>query len=438
MIRRRSTTALFLALLPALLLSGGCAQQEPLTIDLMPAPAIYERGDIDPFADNTAIADGELPRILYATDRAPATGEERKKPAYTDARGYALRVGSARIELGLDDSVTWEEARRVSLLKNRSIEYPLRVADIEEFGPLATTLLPLFPDSELPAEPGRRLAEAVNAKLAASRTRDIFIYVHGYKVEFENPLLVASELWHFLGYDGAFIAYSWPSTPKRLAYVSDLEDALLSARNLRKLIAFLAENTEAERIHVLGYSAGTRLVARMLADFGMYTYLIDPAKVRDGLRIGRVILVGSDVDRDIFGGYLLDGALRVPETVIVYQSEGDRALSMSRLVFGRNRVGQFFAADDPTRERFLAANPTLQLINVTEAPGALSGNGHSYFRNSPWVSSDVLMALLYGGEPAERGLVQKEDSRVWLFPDDYVERLRRALAEANPELAGEP
>jgi hypothetical protein len=36
-------------------------------------------------------------------------------------------------------------------------------------------------------------------------------------------VLVASELWHFMGYRGAFIAYAWPSTPRVLAYMSDLE-----------------------------------------------------------------------------------------------------------------------------------------------------------------------------------------------------------------------
>ena len=51
-------------------------------------------------------------------------------------------------------------------------------------------------------------ADAINAKLADSRSKDIVVYVHGYKVPFENPLLVATELWHFMGYDGVVIPYS--------------------------------------------------------------------------------------------------------------------------------------------------------------------------------------------------------------------------------------
>jgi len=88
--------------------------------------------------------------------------------------------------------------------------------------------------------------------------------VHGYKVVFENPLLVASELWHFLGYEGSFIAFSWPSTPDTLAYFADLETAALSAGNLRILIQYLAEQTEARKIHIIGCSAGTWVVAQAL------------------------------------------------------------------------------------------------------------------------------------------------------------------------------
>jgi esterase/lipase superfamily enzyme len=77
---------------------------------------------------------------------------------------------------------------------------------------------PIRTDVERSTIPGRQFSEAINERLRESDSKDVYIYVHGYKVEFENPTLVAAELWHFLGYDGAFVAYSWPSTRKTLAY----------------------------------------------------------------------------------------------------------------------------------------------------------------------------------------------------------------------------
>ncbi len=416
----------------------GCGGTPPNQVLLMPAPDVYDEGNIDPFVDNDPISAGGEPRMLYATDRAPA-GPDDKADYYSDARANALRVGEARIRLGIDETITWEEARRVSLLKNRTTDYPLEVSEVTEYGPLARTVRPL--DDRITPEPGpgERLAREIDARLARSANKDVFIYVHGYKVTFENPILVASELWHFLGYQGAFIAYSWPSTPRRVAYMSDLDDAANSARSLRGLILHISETTKAERIHVLGYSAGTRVVTRMLADLGMYGYLLDKEEIERRVRLGNVILVGSDVDRDILGGYLIDGALRIPDALTIYQSAEDKALGMSRLVFGKQRAGQAFdpsATVGPRVTRFFEEHPELRIIDVTNAEGGTAGNGHGYFRSSPWVSSDVLMTLLYDLPPQDRGLELRAGGiPTWAFPPDYIERLRVALGRANPALA---
>jgi esterase/lipase superfamily enzyme len=260
--------------------------------------------------------------------------------------------------------------------------------------------------------------------------------VHGYKVDFENPLLVASELWHFLGYNGAFVASSWPTTAKKLAYFSDLESAVASARALRKLVVYIAEHSQAERIHVIGYSAGTRVVGRMLADLGILGYGRSDDEIRDYLKLGHVILTGSDVDRAILGGYLLDGALRVPTSLTIYVSGTDKALGASRFMLGRDRSGQVASVDEvgSSSRQFFENTPRLRIIDVTNAEGSQSGNGHAYFRSSPWVSSDILMTLLYDLPPEQRGLVWSDELPVWVFPDDYVARLLDALQESRPDL----
>lgn len=416
----------------------GCGSTKPPSdqIFLMPAPDLYAEGDIDPFSDDEPIESEYQPRILFATDRLPSDDKEQFA-FYGDGRDNALHLGEARIEFSADNPITWDEARRISLLKSRTDKYPLQIASVEEYGLLARTVPPIRPEADRTETPGRRFAEAINRRLQDSQSRDVYIYVHGYKVEFENPILVAAELWHFLGHDGAFVAYSWPSTRKTLAYWSDLDDAINSARRLRALIVHIAENTDAERIHVVGYSAGTRLVARMVADLGLYGYFLDDEELHRRVKLGHVILVGSDIDRAILMGYLLDGALRVPVALTIYESADDSALGLSQRVFQRNRVGQVVAGelDLPGVKEFFVQHPELRVIDVTQAEAGTAGSGHSYFRESPWVSSDILVTLLYDLPPAERGLVRKPDSPIWTFPDDYITRLRGALVPENSALA---
>jgi esterase/lipase superfamily enzyme len=446
----RSNRSILLAAKPSIIVgiflfslsaATGCAtsKPQPTQVLLMPAPDVYEDGRIDPFIDNDPISRGVQPGILYATDRRPAGPEDKSYRYFTNERGHALHLGLAEVRFGHDESITWEEARRISLLKNRTTDYPLEVSGIEPFGVLEETIRP-FDDNFMPdPAPGRRFAEEIDKRLAISDRKDVYIYVHGYKVHFESPVLVASEFWHFLGYNGAFIAYSWPTKASMWSYLADLDKALNSARYLRTLILYIARHTDVEHIHVIGYSMGTRLVARMLADLGMYGYLMAEDAVHDAVKLGHVILTGADVDRSILGGYLIDGALRVPQALTIYQSSADKALGVSRRVFGRERAGQVFETDTlgPRARDYFLNNDHLFVVDVTNAEGSTLGKGHGYFRGSPWVSSDILITLMYDLAPTSRGLVQDQDSAVWRFPDDYMIRLREALARKNPALTDE-
>ena len=105
----------------------------------------------------------------------------------------------------------------------------------------------------------------------------------------------------------------------------------------------------------------------------------------------------------------------------------------------RERLGQMWTDGMPPRvAEFVGKQASLEIVDVTDAAGSTSGNGHAYFRDSPWVSSDMLTYLAYNVDPARRGLVKAvDDVPVWTFPPDYIERLRKVLLEINPSLAGE-
>jgi len=414
----------------------GCNGSKPFEIDLMPAPEVYDADGFNPLSDSDPVEALPYKGILYATDRQPA-GKGDKDRFYENQRGRFLRLGVARVDLG-QEGMTWEEARRISLLKNRTDKYPVKVVNIVEYGGLDRTATPFTEPAamgENPHLPAVQFADNINAQLARSKRKHIFIYVHGYRVTFENPVLVATELWHYLGYDGVFIAYAWPSTPSKWAYLKDTETAAGYARNLRIFLDYLADETDAEQIDVIGYSAGTRLVARAFEQFALMHHDDTPEAIHVRQRLGNLILVSSDIDRGVFGEYLADGLLKVPAHLTIYTSRTDKALGLSQFLTRRERLGQMWSGPAERISRYLHEQEAgISVIDVTGVQGSTESHGHGYFRSSPWVSSDILMRLMYGLGPSERGLVQVGTSKVWTFPADYIKRLRTALGGANPAL----
>jgi esterase/lipase superfamily enzyme len=418
-------------------LISGCSSIIWDEVNLMPPPDVYGDGMFDPLPESDPMQQIPYHGLLYATDRKPASVEDNEN-YYLNDRGLLLRLGVAHVSLHESD-VSWDQVREISLLKNRSDKYPIRVTGVEEFGILEDTIpwYALREDYDAEALDGdEEFADAINAQLARSKRKHIYIYVHGYKVVFENPMLVATELWHFMGYDGVMIGYAWPATPSKWAYIKDTDTSSGYARHFRKFLEYLAERTDAEEIHVIGYSAGTRMVARAFEQLALMYHDESREVIQKRLRIGNLILVGSDLDRQVFSAYIADQALNVPRHLNVYVSDKDTALGFSRRLTRRDRLGQMITEEDlpPGARRFLTDHKDrVSVIDVSDAEGADTGNGHGYFRSSPWASSDILMSLMYDLTAEQRGLVLKPNIPVWDFPSDYMSRLWAALAEVNPD-----
>lgn len=427
-----------LCLLVLALAISACSSSRRYKINMMPAPAVFEDGAVNPLPKGQPPVSYDDFRMLYATDRKPSDDPD-ERPFYLDQAGFLLRLGEARVKAGAEGA-DWEAARSISLAKNRKRDYPLEVVSVNETGYLSDTytfLTRSAPEPALTDHHGREFAERVNERLTASGVNDVYVYLHGFRVMFDVPVLVASELWHFMGYRGAFISYSWASTPSLFAYFADLEAAVIMARKLRLFLNYLAQETRAEKIHIIAFSAGSRLVVRALHQLALLKKDQTDEQIRKELRIGNVIVVGGDISNEEFGVALADGMLRVAERTTIYASSDDRALAFVSRLFRRQRLGELWAEELPQRmANFLRENPSLQFIDVTDAADSTYGNGHSFFRKSPWVSSDLIALLSYDLDADRRGLEKDPNLLVWTYPPDFIERLRKALVEMNPEWAG--
>jgi esterase/lipase superfamily enzyme len=407
--------------------SGG---MHPYSMEMMPPPSIYETGVISsPDERHPELRDG-LVQLPYATPRQPA-GTDDDASFYRNMRGSVLRLGIAAVRATPEERHSSDQGKTAV----HHVPLMLEVTDTQERGVLPATQVPFAaPEFELrAAETGpTAFATEVNRLLMDGSGRDIYIYVHGYKVVFENAVAVSTELWHYLDYEGAFVAFAWPSTPRRMAYLGDLETAEVSAIFFRRFLAYLLAETQARRVHIVAYSAGTRVVTSALAGLALSPSSATALSERG--RIGQVVLIGSDMDRALMALQISDGILELVDGFTVYVSAKDKALDLSRRLYGRDRAGAAFAPGQPppVARAWLDEHPKLSLIDVTDAAESTIENGHRYFRKSPWVSSDMLMMLRFGLGPDARGLVRSADSSMWQFPADYLERLSAAVAATVP------
>jgi hypothetical protein len=299
-------------------LCAGCSTvNHPYRIEMMPPPAIYATGIVpSPDERHRELRDGLL-LLPYATPRERST-PEHDESFYRNVRGSVLRLGVAVVGATVD-----QQSRRDQEDGSNDSATPivLEVAEANEFGVLPATLAPFgsadFDPSAAESGP-RDFAAAIDQILLDGPGRDIYIYVHGYKVPFENAVAVSAELWHYLDYEGAFIAFAWPATPRGTAYLGDLETAELAAIMFRRFLTYLSNETQARRIHIVGYSAGTRVVTSALAGLALSQ---PPKPSHERLasnRIGQVVLVGSDMDRALMGLQLSDGVLDIVDGVTLY------------------------------------------------------------------------------------------------------------------------
>ncbi len=249
--------------------------------------------------------------------------------------------------------------------------------------------------------------------------------MHGFKTKFENNVRVAAEFGLYLGKGGVHMAFAWPSRDDLLAYEKDKMLAIGSIREFRLLLTFLAEQTDARRIHIMGHSAGAPIVIEALSELRLIHNDLDRSALLTRCRIGQVMLLAPDMDLHRFNDDVADRFPDIAQQTNVYMSTHDEALSFSKMIYGLARLGSAVTALTPQDMERWATYDRGPLIDVAVAQQHHeSGVHHSYFHTNAWVNADIIMAVRYGLGPGDRGLVLPTDNHMWGFPQDYPKRVR--------------
>ena len=256
-----------------------------------------------------------------------------------------------------------------------------------------------FVVSVIPAD-SNRFVQRMAADLAATKSRSVLVFVHGFNTSFEDAAVRAAQIAADINFDGAVVLFSWPSAASVTSYVRDQSAARNAGFHLLRLLRGPLLAAQPDRIELLAHSMGSETVAKALS--------LTPAT--DSLpRFDQVVFAAPDLDRRVFGREILPRLATRSTRVTLYASNDDDALRLSRNVNGVWRLG--LGGDS------LVVLKGMDTIDATRVKA--DAIGHTLFGNQVFLG-DLSSLLADGKSPADRRLlaVKRGDLVFYRFRGD--------------------
>lgn len=233
-------------------------------------------------------------------------------------------------------------------------------------------------------------------KIQDVERKELLIFLHGYKVTFEEAARRAAQVATDIQFGGIVILFSWPSAGEFAFYSADEDCAAKSAAPLANFLRDL-EGGPWTKVHLVAHSMGNRVMISGLAN-----------RVGLTLPLHNIVLVAADVDIDLFEQQFPHVSELVQhergDLITSYATNSDRALLISGWFHRSNRLG-LFRGEPHVREG-------LETIDATAVDSSLLG--HSYFGDERSVLTDLGLLVRESLPASKRGLTSV--AKWWAFP----------------------
>jgi len=311
-------------------------------------------------------------RIFYATDRKQE--RDAQSVRYAGARSDAGTLTYGACEVSIPETHSFAKLERPSIWR-----FEFR-ADPEKH----------FMLQKVEPEAKDQYFKEMSKSVAASPTKDAFVFVHGYNVSFEDAAIRTAQLTYDFGFKGAPILYSWPSKGSLLGYLSDEENVAQTVGNLKQFLEEVASQSGATVVHLIAHSMGNRALLPAVAQLASDPHFKDFKKFHD------LVSAAPDVDRDVFLKLVAQIQKPTSSSIALYVSRQDQALAASHLLFHKEQ-----RAGEGGNQSVVM--PGLDTVDVSEVN--MDALGHSYYGDNRNVVSDLL-EFFEGKHPPRQGLTR--------------------------------
>jgi esterase/lipase superfamily enzyme len=223
--------------------------------------------------------------------------------------------------------------------------------------------------------------------------RCALVYIHGFNVSFEEAALRAAQIGFDLQVPGIMAFYSWPSRGRLASYIADAATMEASEIYIAEFLLNLAQNSGAEKIHIIAHSMGNRGLIRAMQR------ILTQVQADSNIRFGQIFLAAPDVDPDLFQ-QLAAAYQKLAERTTLYISSKDKALATSGIIHDHPRAG--FSPPITVVDGI----DTIEVSNID-----LTFLGHGYFAEARDLLQDMYLLLRQNQSPNQRfGLQQMQQN----------------------------
>lgn len=216
--------------------------------------------------------------------------------------------------------------------------------------------------------------------------KDILVFVHGFRVRFEDAALKAAQISADINFPGLTAFFSWPSRGKLVGYLADGETIKASEPYLAEFLTRTIQESGAEKVHVIAHSMGNRAVIEVMES------VVQQVRAAHPIAFGQIILAAPDVDIDVFTRRCPIFRSAALQTTL-YASPRDLAVWASSVVNWVDRAGY-----QPPIRTFDGID-TVRVERID-----MDWLGHGYVGAAKDIVNDIDKAIRFNAKPKERGL----------------------------------